>query len=192
MPQKKSKKGNAPKQTKKNPTENASQESQEDKHISQKAYFLNEVCKFLQNNADLYDTKEDRRGTRTRSEASFSPKTAMKTMKDYIEELSNGIADRLKFFDRHGPTAWSEAPAEGVFSILGRIVETKPSLKVSHITKLCRVVREGPSPASKDAINITKTSIDKWPGKFGRGTRFTTNKYIKGMTSSTVASVLNT
>ena len=45
---------------------------------------------------------------------------------DYVEALWKGVASRLKHFDGDGSTCWSEAPAEGIFSILDYIVGTRP------------------------------------------------------------------
>ena len=39
----------------------------------------------------------------------------------YINELWAGISERLTHFDSDGTTAWSEAPAEGICSILQNI-----------------------------------------------------------------------
>ena len=78
---------------------------------------------------------------------------------EYIDDLWEGVKERLGHFDREGPTAWSEAPAEGVFSILSYICEHKPSLKLSNITKLCRIVKEGPPPGSQRAEEVTNKLI---------------------------------
>ena len=46
-------------------------------------------------------------------------------------------------------------PAEGIFSILGFIIENKPGLSIKHMFELCRIVKEGPAPATKAAVNIS-------------------------------------
>ena len=107
----------------------------------------------------------------------------------YVEELWNGILKRLQHFDSGGTTAWSEAPAEGIFSILQNICDHKSSIKLSNLTKLCRIVKEGPPPGSKDASYMTKQSINKWPSVYGA--RFTTSDFMKGTTSPTEAAILN-
>ena len=43
----------------------------------------------------------------------------------YVKELWNGILKRLQHFDSGGTTAWSEAPAEGIFSILQNVCDHK-------------------------------------------------------------------
>ena len=82
-----------------------------------------------------------------------------------------------------------QRPAEGIFSILAYITENRASLTPGHLSKLCRVVKEGPTPGTLKAANLTKRALGKWPSEYG--TRFTTNNYMFGMTSSTVADVMN-
>ena len=66
-----------------------------------------------------------------------------------------GISKRLKFADQHGITWWSEAPAEGIFSILWYIIEHKPSLSAKHMIELTIIEKEGPLPASNSAASLT-------------------------------------
>ena len=98
------------------------------------------------------------------------------------------VDERLKYFDKDGSTRWSEAPAEGIFSILAYITENRASLTPRHLSKLCRVIKEGPKPGSNFANSIVKDCIRDWPSAFGP--RFTTNDYMKKITSSTVAKIL--
>ena len=91
----------------------------------------------------------------------------------YINELWAGISERLTHFDSDGTTAWSEAPAEGICSILQNICDHKSSIKLSNLTNLCRIIKEGPPPGSKQASQLTAQSMDKWPSMYGA--RFTSN-----------------
>ena len=110
-------------------------------------------------------------------------------MRKYVDKLWKGIQERLAYFDKDGSTCCSEAPAEGIFSILAYITENRASLTPGHLSKLCRVVKEGPTPGTLKAANLTKRALGKWPSEYG--TRFTTNNYMFGMTSSPVADVMN-
>ena len=76
--------------------------------------------------------------------------------------LWEGISKRLDFCDKGGTTTWSEAPAEGIFSTLSYIIENKPGLSVEHMFQLCRIVKEGPVPATKATDNISKKTIEQW------------------------------
>ena len=82
----------------------------------------------------------------------------------------------LTHFDKDGTICWSEAPSEGIFSILGYIVEHKPMLTVKHMLELSRVVKEGPRPGTKSAVKLTKRALNGLPSS--KGYRFTTNTYM--------------
>ena len=104
----------------------------------------------------------------------------------------DGISKRLQFCDLDGTTNWSEAPAEGIFSILGFIIENKPGLSIKHMFELCRIVKEGPAPATKAAVNISKNAVEKWQGKSSNDNlTFISDKYMPCTTSKTVAKCLN-
>ena len=48
----------------------------------------------------------------------FDESKVFNWIQNYIDKLWRGIQERLTHFDADGTTAWSEAPAEGIFSIL--------------------------------------------------------------------------
>lgn len=152
-------------------------------------YILSELKKYVKKHQDFFQEIEEARGTRTRSENLFTKETAFNWISDYIDKLWLGISERLKHFDSDGSTAWSEAPAEGIFSIMQNICDHKNSIKLSNLTKLCRIIKEGPPPGSQPASWIIQNSIEKWPSI--HGPRFTSNNFIKRTTSASVAKVLN-
>ena len=90
-------------------------------------------------------------------------------MEQYIDELWEGINESLDHFDADGSTAWSEAPAEGIFSVMQDICDHKQSIKLTNLTKLCRVNKEGPQPGSKRAAELTQKSVDMWPSVHAPG-----------------------
>ena len=75
---------------------------------------------------------------RIRSESQFYRQDVVVWMRKYVDILWKGIDESLKYFDKDGSTCWSEAPAEGIFSILAYITENRASLTPSHLSKLCR------------------------------------------------------
>ena len=152
-------------------------------------FIVDEVLKFISKFSEEYDYKEDDRTARTRRESNFREDDVLTVLDNYVEDLWEGIKERLTHFDSDGSTGWSEAPAEGIFSILNYIIEHKPSLSVKHMIQLSRVVKEGPSPGTRRAENLTRRALSHWPSSYGA--RFTTNSYIHGVTSSTVAKVMN-
>ena len=152
-------------------------------------YILSELKKYVKKHQDFFQEIEEARGTRTRSENLFTKETAFNWISDYIDKLWLGISERLKHFDSDGSTAWSEAPSEEIFSIMQNICDHKNSIKLSNLTKLCRIIKEGPPPGSQPASWIIQNSIEKWPSI--HGPRFTSNNFIKRTTSASVAKVLN-
>ena len=56
-------------------------------------------------------------------------------IQNYIDKLWRGIQERLTHFDADGTTAWSEAPAEGIFSILQNCNTVEKSYKTLHNNK---------------------------------------------------------
>ena len=79
-----------------------------------------------------------------------------------------------------------------MFSILGFIIEKKPGLSIKHMFELCRIVKEGPVPATKAAVNISKNAVEKWQGKTSNDNlTFISDKYMPWNTSKTIAECLN-
>ena len=57
--------------------------------------------------------------------------------------------------------------------------------------ELCRIVKEGPAPATKAAVNISKNAVEKWQGKSSNDNlTFISDKYMPCTTSKTVAKCL--
>ena len=108
----------------------------------------------------------------------FDENKVFNWIQNYIDKLWRGIQERLTHFDADGTTAWSEAPAEGIFSILQTIVDHKTAIQLKNLTKLCRIIKEGPKPGSKHAEDITTLSMSKWPSKWGPKFRTNSLKYI--------------
>ena len=149
---------------------------------------MNEVRKYLQKHPTFF-SKESPRHTRTRSEGEFQINLAFDWIQNYIDKLWLGIEERLTHFDSDGTTSWSEAPAEGFFSILQTIVDHKTAIKLSNLTKLCRIVKEGPKPGTNKASEIRNKSMSEWPSRYGL--KFATNSFMKRTTSATVSKILN-
>ena len=154
-------------------------------------FFISEIFVYMKKNINLYNfMKEEDRPTRSRSESSFTPTIYIDIFK--INSLWSGVKERFNHFDIDGSTCWSEAPAEAVFSILDYIVNHKRSLTFEHMIQLCRVIREGPSPGTIKAQNLTKLALSKWPFQKSTGNvRFATSNFIHGITSNDVSNAMN-
>ena len=150
-------------------------------------FLYKEIIKYVKSKASEFMVSEIKRPTRTRGEKAVGKKSILAWLRKYIDGLWKGISERLCFFDKDGTTNWSEAPAEGVFSILSYIIEHKPSLSVEHMIMLCRIVKEGPSPATKPAVAITKRALGNWQSSSSNAKgHFVSQKYMIRMTSPTV------
>ena len=67
------------------------------------------------------------------------------------------MKERFKLTDLSaGPTSFSEAPAESVFSVWERIISCQPSLTLGHTVALLRVAMEGPTVSTRNSLNLSK------------------------------------
>ena len=154
-------------------------------------FIQNEILHFLNTHSNIYLYSENDRNTnRTRQYANFKAEDLIAVFTSYINTLWSCIAERLTHFDHEGLTCWSEAPAEAVFSVLDYIIDHKRSLSDQHMVMLCRVIREGPSPGTIKAKNLTQCALSKWLTNEGQ-VRFAAASYMYGITSTTVAAALN-
>ena len=153
-------------------------------------FIYSEIRMYVDKNIDFFTTEsEESQKTRTRSELYFELNSALASTTDYVNVLWCGIVERLSHFDKDGTTNWSEAPAEGIFSIIDHIIEFKPSLTVEKMIQLCRIVREGPPSGSMAASILTKAAFTHWPAGIhrDRGVFITQDyNYRLRTTSSTV------
>ena len=69
------------------------------------------------------------------------------------------------------------------------IADNKAAIKLSNLTKLCRIVKEGPQPGINKASEITKKSMSEWPSKYG--VKFAAKTFMKRTTTATVSKILN-
>jgi len=106
------------------------------------------------------------RDSRTRAEGDFSKFKVCYIISRYIESIWEGITERLTHFDEDGKTSWSEAPAMEIFSILQTICDKKPGIKLPKLTKLFRIIKEGPQPGIILAKSLIESSIEKWPSSY--------------------------
>lgn len=154
-------------------------------------FIFREIQKYVTKKLNVYLFKEDKRPSKTRNEAKFDKSSILNSLESYINSLWEGIEKRLAHFDHDGSTNWSEAPAEGIFSILSYIVEHKPRLTVKHMFELCRIVKEAPAPATKAAVDISKKAINKWQEEVNRTVTFVSERSLHlASTSSTIAKIL--
>ena len=98
------------------------------------------------------------------------------------------IKERVKLTDlAAGPTSFSEAPAESVFSVWENVTKGREFLAIAHTIALVRVAMEGPAASTKESLNFSKRALDNWPSHLGE--RFTTGNWKPGLISKTVAKI---
>ena len=101
--------------------------------------------------------------------------------------LWKAVKERCKFTDiSNSPCAFSEAPAQGIFSVYGHVIEGEEKLTVENCVRSTRVVLHGPPPATEESANLSKQDMED-PSRFGE--RFCTLQWRKGMTSPSPTTV---
>ena len=100
---------------------------------------------------DIYD-KQD---------TTYMVKDQVLHVKGYIKRFQNGILERLEQTDlSHAPNSYSEAPAEGLFSVLERVLNGRESLSLDCAEALTRISLEGPGVATMEGLS--KKALQLW------------------------------
>ena len=155
--------------------------------------FYAALNKFINKHKDNLIPKEwkdiDRRQTRSTATKSIILEEIKFEIQDYISKLWLGIRNRLDVADTRdfNCVSFSEAPAEGIFSVFERITSGKASLKLAHANAMLRVSKEGPKAGTNKALKISEKALNSWPS----GERFTTASWMPGMVSKSVMKVFD-
>ena len=106
----------------------------------------------------------------------------------YIEDLWKAIKARTAFTDlSESPCAFTEAPAEGIFSIYNRVITGREGLSIGNAVSLTRVALHGPPPATPDSASLAEAAMKNYQSKYGE--RYCTLMWRPGITSRTVQKV---
>ena len=101
-------------------------------------------------------------------------RSSEKTSSDIIEEESesvklfisnfwDGVQSRLEYADLDaGATCYSEAPAEGVFSVIENILNGRECLDLDSLEALKRIALEGPGVSTIEGYNLSKEALKLW------------------------------
>ena len=101
-----------------------------------------------------------------------------------------GIERRLAYTDiSESPCAFSEAPAEGIFSVYENITNGRESLTIEHAVALVRIAVHGPPPAIADFAKFAEAAMKNFKSKWGK--RFCTLLWKPGYTSKTLKNLHN-
>ena len=117
--------------------------------------------------------------------APFSIQEAKCASDIYINDLWKAIKERISFTDlSESPCAYTEAPAEGIFSIYNRVITGRELLNIGNAVALTRVSMHGPPPATPESAALAKQAMAHFQSKYGE--RYCTAMWRPGATSNTV------
>ena len=149
---------------------------------------FNQVLKkYVEDKKDLYIKKEDPNEKNTRS-SEFTINDAKAACNIYIDDLWKAIKSRVEFTDLSDTCAFTEAPAEGIFSIYSSVIEGKERLTVSNAVALTRVSLHGPPPATEESARLSEAAMRNYGSQHGE--RYCTTLWRPGMTSNVVKKVM--
>ena len=152
---------------------------------SEKTFCL-ELQEYLQKNGELF-RKPDAFDRVTRSDA-FTAVDAKKVADRYSEQLWKGIKKRLKFTDlSNSPCSYSEAPAEGIFSVLSRVSNGRESATIEHLVALTRIAVHGPPASTEASAKLAEEAMKHFTSQYGE--RFCSKLWCPGKTSSTISTL---
>ena len=151
--------------------------------------FAKELHDYIMKKEDMFnkEIEEPReRITRHSVENEFTVEHAKSIVDKYIDALWDAIHKRLEYADLDdlSSCAFSEAPAESVFSVYARVTSNRECLTVGHAVSLVRVAMHGPSPSTDAAHKLAGAALVNFKSKLGE--RFCTQMWFKGKTSKTI------
>ena len=161
---------------------NIIQNTDEDK--DEKWTFCDELKDYVTKNKKMFELQKSHERV-TRGE-SFNATEAKKAVDSYTHHLWKAIRKRLSKTDMtQSPCAFSEAPAEGIFSIMERVKQGRGSLSVKHLVQLSRLAAHGPPASTEAAMHLSKAALKNYKSQYGE--RFCTQFWVPGKTSKIVS-----
>ena len=153
--------------------------------------FYKELCCFLDKYREMLKVQNVQRQTRLSPTTTTLLQETKDELSDYITNLWLGIRTRLDIADTRdlNCTSFSEAPAEGVFSVWERVTEGRGSMTLAHCNAMLRVSKEGPPAGGATALKVSTQAVQLWPSELGE--RFTTMKWYLGKTSQLVSKIID-
>ena len=168
----------------------------EDKHKEKdynvsvtKKGLAHDLYDYIESKPDLFNIENEEpkeRVTRHAIENEFTIDHAKEIADAYTDALWVAINKRLEYADLAdlSSCAFSEAPAESVFSVYARVTDGRESLTVNHAVCLLRVSMHGPPPSTTAAEELAGTALANFNSHLGE--RFCTQMWFKGKTSKTI------
>ena len=114
----------------------------------------------------------------------YSIDSAYIAEEQYINLFWQAFAKRVDCTDlSNSQCAFSEAPAEGIFSIYERVSTGRETL--NNIVGMTRIAAHGPPCGTEAAAELSKQALSHYKSRYGK--RFCTSFWKPGFTSNTVA-----
>ena len=114
--------------------------------------------------------------------------SAYKSVQNYIDKLWQEMSLRYAYTDLSASdTSFSEAPAEGIFSVIEQIVQGRESLSIENLNALARIRLEGPRVSTLEAYELSKETLQLWNSH--QGERFTTKAWMPGLKNKAMMAI---
>lgn len=155
-----------------------------------KKCFSQQLKKYVEAKREFWATTEEPRERVTRGNTALKMTVEeAKVISDrYTDNLWRATKKRIAYTDlSESPCSFSEAPAEGVFSVYERVSTGRPSMTHDHLVALTRVSAHGPPAATEAAKELASNALKKYKSKFGE--RFCTRNWYNGKVSKTINDV---
>ena len=151
--------------------------------------FVEELKGYTDQNSSHFVLKDASDLKRTCSDP-FTIDDAVQISDVYIDSLWTAIRSRLSYTDMsESAAAYSEAPAEGIFSTYARVSTGRPRATHDHLVALTRIAAHGPPVATPAAAELSKDALKNLKSVYGE--RFCTQTWFQGKTSNTVQALKN-
>ena len=126
------------------------------------------------------------RVTRKQTVDKFTVEDAVDIVNSYTDWLWEAVDNRIQYagLEDMSSCAFSEAPAEGVFSVYQRVSKGRKRLTLAHASALTRVSMHGPSVITADSAEMAKAAFEHFSNHLVE--IFCTLFWFKGKASATI------
>ena len=123
--------------------------------------------KYIKEKKDLFSKLEEPQERHTRADI-FYINDAKSVCDTYTTDLCKFIKLRIEKTDfSDNPCAFTEAPAEGIFSIYDRIITGRESLNLADAVSLTRIPLHGPPPVTSNSAELAENALQNYSSKYG-------------------------
>ena len=157
--------------------------------FNSKKTFVEELKEYTNQNSSYFVSKDASDLKRTHSDL-FNIDDAVEISDAYIDSLWTAIRSRLSYTDiSESAAAYSEAPAEGIFSTYARVSTGRPCASHDHLVELTRIAAHVHPVATPAGAELGKDSLKNLKRLYGE--RFCTQTWFQGKTFNKVQALKN-